>query len=67
MNTTLHFNRYEHLKYFEFIVVPGIVEFIQKDMAFFENKVYSRSVKYIQVLRNRRNIFNTQEPEGHCT
>ena len=30
---------YEQLKFFEFIVLPGIVEFIHKDMTLFENMV----------------------------
>ena len=37
--TTLHCNWNEQLKYFVFIVVPGIVEFNHKDMTFLENEV----------------------------
>ena len=38
MNTTLHCNWYEQLNYFVCIVLPGVVEFIHKDMTFFEEK-----------------------------
>ena len=54
------------MKYFELIVVPGIVKFLQKDMAFFENKVYSGSVKYIQVLWNKRNTFKSNQLQKLC-
>ena len=36
MNPALHCNQYE---YYVFIMLPGFVEFLYKDMTFFENMV----------------------------
>ena len=42
MNTTLHGNRYEQPKYFVFIVLPGIIEFIHKDMTFIKKTIIEK-------------------------
>ena len=75
MNKTLHCNWYAQQKYFAFIVLPGIVEFIHKDITFFENMAtkqgllwLSESLTYTMVnlifgcKDNLRSIITRQNP-----